>query len=295
MSLYVVLHLYKTAGQTLLHNFRENYKRRHWLPMYVGPIGLDIDKGTGSSANPGWIGERVNDYVRQKATAETRCLFGHMAYVGVHELVPDPADARYIVFLRDPIERVVSLYSYLKYKSSNYWHREIVENNWTLEEWLDQSRGLWLHNGQLRQLLIGTYPEVETERELTAAHLAEGRRRLQQQFWFIGLTETFKDDARYLYGRLNFTRFHPEARVNANPQKDAISPAVRQQIIACNQLDMELYAFGRTLRSEMVRRNRPAYHYHQLRAAARRFIFERNAARQTSPSPARQGKVNSEQ
>jgi Sulfotransferase family len=200
-----------------------------------------------------------------------------MAYYGVHELVPGTAEPRYIVFLRDPVERVISLYFYLKYTSTNYWHREIVNHDWTIEDWLAHSEALWMHNGQLRHLLLGSYDEVERERTLTADHLVEGKRRLGQ-FWFVGLTEAFAPDARYLYGKLDFRRFHPRVVVNATPKKDVVSPAVREQIIAYNELDMELYEYGRALRRKILLRRPLAYHFQKLRADVRRFMFERKAS-----------------
>jgi hypothetical protein len=46
--LYILLHLYKTAGQTLATNIQLNLSGPVAVQMYVGPMGLDISKAIGS-------------------------------------------------------------------------------------------------------------------------------------------------------------------------------------------------------------------------------------------------------
>jgi hypothetical protein len=255
-NLYIVLHIYKTAGQTLRHNFQANFRGDAWLPMYVGPIGLDESVGSG---NPGWDVERINRYVVQKVTDRMRCIFGHMAYFGMHELVSASVTPRYITFLREPVDRCVSFYYFLKNKSQNVWHNEIVERNWSLEEWFEKTKALWRYNGQLRQILLGSYEEVLTEPELTREHLEEAKRRLQQ-FWYVGLTEHFNEDSHYLYGRLGFWRYCGGAVINATPSKGEVSPATRQLIAERNALDLELYEYAKELRTRFIRENALAFH-----------------------------------
>ena len=261
-TIYIVFHIYKTAGQSLRSNFEKNFRDDEWLPMYAYPIGLDKAM---SPANPGWDAERVYDYVAKRATSRTRCIFGHMAYFGVHNLVDSDVDPLYITFLRDPVERIISFYYHLRNQSPNVWGGEIVERNWSIEEWLDKSRLLAKCNGQLRQLLLGTYDEVLTERELTREHLEEGKRRLRE-FWYVGLTETFREDSHYLYGKLGFSRFHPQAVVNPTPDKKEVSPKTREYIAERNALDIELYQFAKKLRAEFINHNAFDYHFNKNKA-----------------------------
>jgi len=78
--LYILLHLYKTAGQTLATNIQLNLSGPLALQMYVGPMGLDISKAIGSPANPGWVTERVNTYAAENVGAHTRLVYGHMGH-----------------------------------------------------------------------------------------------------------------------------------------------------------------------------------------------------------------------
>jgi hypothetical protein len=261
----IFLHIYKTGGQTLHRSFVRNYPGESWLPMYVGPMGLPTGKAEGSSANPGWIAEEARRYVRARATPRTRCVFGHFAYYGLHELLPTTSRPRYATFLREPVERVISLYYYLRNSSVNAWHDEIVHMDWSLAEWFERTPALWIRNGQVRQLLIGTYPDVETERELTREHLAEAQARLAD-FWFVGFTESFAQDAARLYRRLAFAQLEPGDAVNVTPGKEPVPEAIRRRIAGDNALDLALYDYARQLRRRSPARRWLAAQQPRLRA-----------------------------
>jgi hypothetical protein len=262
-NLYIVLHIYKTAGQTLGHNFLSNLKSEELLNLYADPIGLDKRNNT---ANPGWDEELVRRYVEKNVTRKTKCLFGHMVYFGIEELLSSEFKPLYITFLRDPVERVVSLYYYLRNKSTNVWHSEIVENNWSIDDWLEKSNALWTYDGQLRQLLLGTYGEALTEKHLTLAHLEEGKKRLQK-FWFVGLNETFQDDSSYIYGKLGFLKINRKIVVNSTPGKKDLLPRTRELIVERNQLDAELYRFARKLHADFVLNNNSDFRLNRWKAA----------------------------
>lgn len=269
---YIFMHMYKTAGQTMLANLQLNVPQTERLDLSVGPLGLDLSKRCGSLANPGWVRERVDEYVREKAHPHTRLLNGHMAYFGIHELLPPERPALYFAFLRHPVERVNSLYNYLKYNSQNHWHHELVNAGWSLPEWLEHSPALWAHNGLVRQLLLGTFDQVSVQRELDPGLVQEAKRRLAQ-FWFVGLTETFSRDSLYLYGKLRFYRFAEEQVLNASLKKEQVTPEIYEQIAACNTLDLELYEYTRQLRRQMRGRDGHLYLWNILRAVIRRKKF----------------------
>ncbi len=240
--LYVVIHLYKTAGKALLHNFQQNLRKGELLPMYAPQIGLNKAQG---SANPGWNEEVVVNYLKSRLNDKIKCIFGHMAFYGIHELsFVNHRDVRYITFLRDPVNRVISLYYYLKYNSTNIWHDEIVTNNWSIEEWLDNSRGLWIHNGQLRHLLLWQRKEVTYQRQLTEEHLRIGK-QIIDRMWFVGIKETFDSDLHFLCRLLNFRNCSPDERINVSSGDKQVNDVAIQRIKQDNALDCVLYAYAR--------------------------------------------------
>ncbi len=267
-TVYCVLHLYKTAGSNLRFNFARNFADSEVLALYTDPMGLD--KGT-SPANPGWDLPKVQTYVAENATLQTRCLIGHMVYFGIHDLLGPGVDARYITFLRHPVERVISLYYHLRNQSQSDWHWEIVENDWSLEQWLTHSELLLADDGQTRQLLLGNVPGIERVRNLSSEHL-EAAKRILAQFWFVGLQETFDHDANYIYGQASFRRFHPQARIYATPEKRSVDARLREMIAERNQLDLELYSYAQDMHRHFVENNRLSYTANYNRAKLVRIL-----------------------
>ena len=275
--LYLFLHQYKTAGTTFRKHLSSNFPRWSRLLLSTEQIGLDLSKRVGHPAVPGFVGDRVNEYVDRHSSARTRLVMGHFAYPGVHARVPGSKEARYVTFLRHPVERVVSLYWYLKHASDSYWHREIVDAKWSLDEWLDGSRALWAHNGQTRHLLVGTHEQACADREFDPRLLSDAMRTLDD-FWFVGLTETFDQDSAFLLGHLGATRFAQKDAIRVNRRKQAATPDTYARIAAANQLDMELYEHARRRRLAFMRRHAIAYFWFSRRGNARRRQWQNAAA-----------------
>jgi len=268
-ALYLFLHQHKTAGTTLWRHLSPNFPGGSQLFVSGERIGLGMSKRGGHPGLPGFVRERVDEYVAGNTTASTRLLIGHYVYPGIHSLVPGSRNPRYFTFLRHPVERVVSLYWFFKYASDSYWHDEIVEANWSLEEWLERSRALWAHNGQTRHLLVATHEKACMERELDPALLSVAKQTLDD-FWFVGLTETFERDSGFLLGHLGATKFAKKNAIRVNPRKEPTSPDTYARIAAANRLDIELYEHARRWRLAFMRRRAITYFWFSIRGNARK-------------------------
>jgi hypothetical protein len=254
-KLYVVLHIHKAAGSTLYRDFQMNFGADELLPMYAPEIGLDRTAG---APRMGWELKRVQDYVARRASSRTRCVFGHMAYFGIHGMLVPGAQPVYITCLRDPVERVISLYSYHRNKGTK-WHAEIAQEDWTLDEWLEKSAMLWRQNGQLRQIIWGSCEDALVEPELTEEHLAMGMDMLRN-FRHVALVETSSVDFPHLYGELGLRSSFPDAKVNVTACKEQPSQGTRSLIAEQNALDIKLYPYARELRAEFTRNRSQELH-----------------------------------
>jgi hypothetical protein len=94
--------------------------------------------------------------------------------------------------------------------------------------------------------------------------------RTLDEFWFVGLTETFDRDCGFLLGRLGATRFAKKNAIRVNSRKEAVSRASYTRIAAGNELDMELYEYARRRRLAFVRRRAIAYFWFSFRGNARK-------------------------
>ena len=88
------LHVPKTAGTALRRVLAEQYGPDRVLELYHGIGADDVERLRRMEARD-W--------------QQVRAVAGHMEY-GIHELIPFPV--RYVTMLRDPVDRIVSHYSY---------------------------------------------------------------------------------------------------------------------------------------------------------------------------------------
>lgn len=257
-DLYLVLHIPKTAGSTLSANFRGNFSKGEWLPVF--PAVSDHKTRT--------LRVAIDAEIKRHKTPRTRCAFGHWVYWGIHEKIRPQARPLYITFLRDPVERCISAHGYARTRPANGAFRAIVDNHWSLEHGQDME----LFNGQVRHLLYDGSNDILLEADLTRDHLEAAKERLRES-WFVGLTESFDFDSSYLYGKLNFWRFHVPRVVNATRDKPLATPQERQAPTRANELDAQLYAFARELRGEWLRDHANDIARKQRRARSMMRIF----------------------
>jgi hypothetical protein len=254
-NLYLVQHIPKTAGTTLHNNFRRNFKDDEWLFMF--PHASDWKGET--------LGSVIDAEIANSKQNSTRCVFGHLVYWGIHEKLCSQMRPRYITVLRDPVERCISLYGFVKSRPENRYYRPIAENNWSLGDWLKYGNIHELSNGQIRRLLFDGSNDIWLEPHLTQEHLEAAKQRLRE-FWFVGLTETFDQDSHYLYGKLNFRHFHPPRVVNATVNKPVATAKEREALTEANQLDIELYKYVYQMHMEWVQTNQREYNFQQNKA-----------------------------
>lgn len=260
--LTVVLHIPKTAGQTLGRQFAAHLQPAEWAALYPpappGTVAVDDEIGDELRA---WVAEHLAD----KNTEHLRVLFGHWAYWGVHQLLPNASEARFATFFREPVDRVISLYFYSMRKTDSFLWREVTENNWTIEQWWEKSRNIRRLNGQLRHLLLDD-PTIRS-RALTQADLDEGLRRVEQM-WFVGLTETFESDASFLRGELGFAPHAPGAAINVGTNREPVSESLRQKMAQELAFDYEIYRAAQKRHARLREQNAEKWANYEARDAA---------------------------
>jgi carbon monoxide dehydrogenase subunit G len=210
--LLVFVHIRKTAGKTLRQILYRNYSRgrtRLVRNYFVAPdISLNVVKDLASAPPP-----------------DLRAIHGHFLFW------PDivwPENTQFLTLLRDPVERVISHYFWLRSRSNRFRK--------TLEEAVGE--GAIHDNLQTRVLAAQMPPFGETTEDMLEAALA-GLNRMT----VVGLTEHF-DESLVLATRALGWRRMLYRRENVTPDRkprEEIPPKIIALINRRNELDIELY------------------------------------------------------
>ena len=223
------LHLPKTAGTTLRTIADRNY------------TGGEIYTVSRPYAEQG---EELRGLPEQRRR-EIKLLRGHMVF-GLHEHFDKPAD--YFTILRDPVERVISAYYYVRRTPTLPYYGEVVGKNMSLEDFA--ASGLPQAYNQQARLISGRFDDFTNALEIA-------KHNLNTHFIVVGISERFDETLLLLKKQLGWTRvfYHRQNVTKNRPTRSEVSKSAIKLIERQNALDMELYEialrqFDETLRAE---------------------------------------------
>lgn len=227
----IFVHIPKAAGRTLNSVLRRQYRHSETIEFNT------LDKG-------------LNGFMKipLEERARARLVRGHVHY-GIHHWLS--RHARYITILRDPVDRVLSLYGYILRQPKHPLHAQLTASGAGLEEFVRSGiDGTQVENGQTRQI-AGIEDRDPTNDDLQAA-LSNLR-----SFVVVGLTEQF-DESLILMKRLFGWRtpYYVSQNVGTgtSPGSRPISNEALDLIRERNELDLELHAEAKRMFANLVGR-----------------------------------------
>jgi hypothetical protein len=227
----IFLHIPRVGGTTLKTIMRRQYDRRF---VYEGV----------HNALPEFKG------LDESARAKIQVLEGHMPF-GLHAFLPQPAT--YVTLLREPVDRVISIYYYVLRSPRHYAHAQVSAQQIDLETFVSGEIAKGVDNGQTRLISgVGSTPDFDGCSRET---LELAKKNLREHFSVIGLTKKFDETLILLkrtlgwglpfYTRKNITRERP---YRSNPPQ-ALVKLIRQR----NKWDVELYEYAQERMEEQLR------------------------------------------
>jgi len=207
----IFLHVPKTAGLTLRSIIRRQY-----------PPGVIVD------APPTGLVEMTAE-----ERARVRVILGHVPF-GTHSQMSVPA--RYVTMLRNPVDRVVSLYYHLLGKPQNLHHPWVRGRS--LEEYAASAHPQAMNHQT--QLLSGHTAGLE------AGSLDAARQTLLHHVACCGVNERFDESLLLFKHALGWRNvFYLRENVSSvRPALSAIPASTIRVIERNNELDAELYSFA---------------------------------------------------
>lgn len=219
----IFVHIPKAAGSTLKRILRYRHARAE-------AVFLDVDRE-----------EEQLQALRDMAPAarsRVRILGGHHPY-GLHEYFSEPS--AYITAVRDPVQRVVSLYRYGLSRPGHYLHDALTEGM-SLEELVRSGVTTETDNGQVR-FIAGHNKDIPYG-ACGEAMLQKAKDHIERHFAGVAVAGDFDRSLVLASHRLGWARPPVYNDVNVNSRTAArVSASALQVIAEHNALDIELFAW----------------------------------------------------
>ncbi len=201
----IFLHILKTAGTSLRWTIRENYSSDEIYEK--DQTGFD------------WKSLTVEQQQKIKM------IYGHL-FFGVHEQVEEPC--KYVTFLRDPVDRVMSYYYYVLSDKNNPGYKDL--EGLGLDEFVLRGNQDIASNQQTK-ILCGS-------NEVFSFDLA--CKNIEEHFSLVGVVEEYRKSLKLLGKQLGWKNVVVH-ELNRSPNKLAVPQHVREVIENANQIDRKLY------------------------------------------------------
>ncbi|CAN5338060.1 sulfotransferase family 2 domain-containing protein [soil metagenome] len=228
----IFLHIPKTAGLTFHEILTDQYpERKHKLIYTVAHTktytDLPIDKKN-----------------------KIGVIKGHLLF-GLHESMP--LNPIYLTLLRDPIMRTISGYEFIKSRTDHPFHKEMINKNFTLVDFLNQKHVPNFDNIQVRFLCGDNSMPFGAINE---THLALAKKNLLSENMLFGMTEFFDESILYFKNELGWKMpYYSNVNVTkkSTVNRVAFDEATKNAILNCNQFDLQLYEFAKSIFIEKIK------------------------------------------
>ena len=227
----IFLHVPKTAGTTLNRLIEWEY------PLFeiysVDPVFFRW------SASHLW-------QLPARRLKRTRMFKGHMLF-GLHKILPQRAT--YITVLREPVDRVISAFYFMRSYMLHPAYWQFRRENWTLEDFV---RRLPRENAQSKILAGGEFNSPCTEEIFEQA-----KENLLRHFSVVGLSERFEESLALMKLRFGWKlqRYSSFNVTRARPKKRDLPQTTLDLIVEKNSFDVALYECAAKLFEDAVKKN----------------------------------------
>jgi len=177
---------------------------------------------------------------------KTRIFKGHMLF-GLHKILPQPAT--YITVLREPVDRVISAFYFMRSYVLHPFYWKLRRENWTLEDFVRRSPR---ENVQSKIVAGADYYSPCTDEIVEQA-----KENLFRYFSLVGLSERFEESLALMKLRFGWKleRYSSFNVTRARPKKRDLPQSTLDLIVEKNSFDIALYEYATRLFQDAVNKN----------------------------------------
>ncbi|MCK5719459.1 MAG: sulfotransferase family 2 domain-containing protein [Thiomargarita sp.] len=215
----IFLHIPKTAGTSLRHIIEQEYPDKKCLQLY----------------NPPYRRKEIEKIRNEVDVAEV--LYGHIPF-GIHKHLGNKG--KYIVFLRNPIARVISFYNHHA-RQPNMPFYEKIQKGMSLLDLIESNISKETNNHMTRIIASCGYSRILNDDSV----LQQALENIKQYFFFVGLTENLAESVDFLGKELRWKHSYNIPYVNVDPSEKPhkIDEQTLTALKKYNRLDILLYEY----------------------------------------------------
>lgn len=203
----VSLHIPKTCGTSFRNTLKTVYGNKSVKRLDINSKCLKIDQKV---------------YEKSSLLSNIRIIHGHFKFNSVFEKIELSETTPVITWLRDPVERVISNYFYLK---------KIIQKKIRTSD----------DDGNLGDRMLKSlteYARAEENRNRISKFLSGAK---LEDFFFIGIVENYENDLATLSELLNWEKYSIFKDNQTSKETPVVSEEDRKLIKSINENDVELY------------------------------------------------------
>lgn len=232
----VFLHIPKTAGSTFHTILGERYPTVTTMNLF------------GSRYSDPEIKRFIE--LPEVTKSKIKLLKGHMPF-GLHQYLP--GTSKYISILRDPVERIISQYYYIKANTHNPLHETLVGKNMSISQIVSSGVSIGLNNGQCRFLNgdISQYAFNQCDEGM----LNNVKENIRKHYLWLGITERFDESLLVLSKKIGWQNPPYYFRHNTSKTRTKKSGTSLEDINTIqefNQLDITLYDYANKILDDEI-------------------------------------------
>ncbi len=226
------LHLPKTAGISLRSVFFQGYEDAQIFRIEPNDPVSSI---------------RQLKSLSKRERRHLKLVTGHTLW-GAHYFVEAPF--LYVTMLRDPVERVLSSFSYIRSLPSHFLYEEMHASEMSLKKFLTWKKSQFEVENQQTKLLAGVF---NTKKACTQDVYKQAVEHLEK-YCLVGLTEHFAQSLTMFENILELEHAEvPKSNVtHQRLRRTEIEPDVLEEIHRRNQYDLALYSKAEKLFTETL-------------------------------------------